>query len=302
MKLFWCLAVAIACIVPNDSFAKKAAFLKFNTPFPGSALYVPNDDLPHTGLVMLHGSEGGSLPYAELEAQFLAAHGYAVMSYCWYNCLQDPITSPFEPLENVELRKAIDAIEWLKKSKHVQGGKVGLLGWSRGGELAVVLGSVESAVKLVDAIAVHTPSDTVVSGFSWAGLDKRCYICRSLDLACFRSSDDPGHWDWPNMHWNMACGPRPKMPSDTQSWLLDGVPMKVGAPIEIEKFKKPVFITVGDKDELWDYRKSVRIKERLERFLQPVELHVFPGAGHNFLPSNENKRHQLLIDFLERAL
>lgn len=303
MRTFWCLVFAFTLFGPGISFAASdIRILELSTPFGRSKLYVPNDGQAHSGIVMLHGSEGGSLPYAALEAQFLASHGYAVLAFCWYNCGKNPITAPFDPLENVELRKTIEAIRWLKNSPHVQGGKMAVLGWSRGGEQAVLLGSIPDSIELIDAIAVHTPSDKVVSGFSWTGLDRRCWICTSLDLKCFNSSNDPGQWDWSNIRWNLFCGPRPKLPRDTQSWILDGVPFEVDKTIEIEDFGKPVFITVGDKDELWDYMKSVRIKERLEEFGQPVELHVFPGEYHNFSSENENKRHRLLLSFLQRVL
>lgn len=300
MKIVCFFLLVIAFIRPAS--AKETALLQVSTPFKGSKLYVPNDGQTHKGVVMLHGSEGGSLPYAALEAQFLAANGYAVLALCWYNCAKNPITSPFEPLENVELRNTIDAIKWLKNSKYVQANKVALLGWSRGGEQAVLLGSIADSAQLVDAIAVHTPSDTVLSGFSWAAADRRCWICTSFDLACFNFSDDFAKWDWPNVKWNLSCGTFPKMPANTQSWVLDGVPVKIDKAIEIENFKKPVFITVGDKDEIWDYKKSVRLQERLQKFGRPVELHIFPGEYHTFSSGNENKRHQLLIDFLERVL
>lgn len=302
MKTLWSLFLVAAILGPAIAFAGEIKLIEVENPFGRSKLYLPNDGKPHSGIVMLHGSEGGSLPYAALEAQFLASHGYAVLAFCWYNCAKNPITAPFDALENIELRKTIEAIQWLKNSDHVSGGKVALLGWSRGGEQAVLLGSISDSITLVDAIAVHTPSDTVVSGFSWSALDKRCWICTSLDLACFKSSNDPGQWDWPQMTWNPSCGPHPKLPQDTQSWLLDGVAVAIDKTIEIEKFEKPVFITVGDQDELWDYEKSVRIKERLESFNRPVELHVFAGEYHNFSSANENKRHQLLLDFLARVL
>lgn len=302
MKIVLVCAIAVATLISNNSFAKDVSVQQLNTPFVGSTLFIPNDGKPHSGIIMLHGSEGGSLPYARMEAQFLASNGYAVLAFCWYNCAKNPITSPIEPLENVEVRNIIRATEWLKNSTHVQGHKIAALGWSRGGELGVLLGSLQDSISLIDAIAVHTPSDTIVSGFGWAGMDKRCWVCTSFGLECFKSSEDPRQWDWANIKWNPSCGPFPKMPDQMQSWLLDGTPLKIGSVIEIEKLKKPVFITVGDKDEMWDYKKSIRIKERLDNSKLPVELHVFPGEFHNFSNAGENNRHQLLINFLERVL
>lgn len=302
MKLLRCLLVAVFCLIPFRSLAKPTQLIQLSPPFKGSLLYIPNDGKPHRGVVLLHGSEGGSLPYALLEAQFLAGHGFAVLAYCWYNCSKNPITQPIDPLENVELRNTVEAIKWLKSSSYVQGEKLALLGWSRGAEQALILGTLPEIGRLVDAIAVHTPSDTIVSGISWAGSDRRCWICTTFDLACFRTSDDPKTWDWTRIRWNAACGPMPKPPDEAPAWLLDGKALPIGKTIEIEAFGKPVFITVGDRDELWDYKKSVRIEERLKQAKRPVELYVFPGEYHSFSNPNENRRRQLLLDFLDRVL
>lgn len=282
--------------------AQTASTIEIPVGFRGSTLYVPNDGQAHAGIVMLHGSEGGSIPFNKLEAQYLASNGYAVLAYCWYNCGKNAITSPFEPLENIELRNLIHAIKWLKGSRFVSGKKIAVAGWSRGGELGLVMGSLTDSIKLVDAIAVHTPSDVIVSGFSWSGLDKRCWICTSMDLACFNSSENAYKWNWDQMLWNPACGNPPKLPQYTQSWLLDGKPLKIGSVIEIEKFKKPVFITVGNKDEIWDHQQSLRVRDRLTKFGQPVEFHLFDGERHSFSTEGENRRQGLLLDFLNRTL
>lgn len=272
------------------------------TPFPGSTLYAPTDNKTHPAVIILHGSEGGSLPYFKQDAQFLASHGYVVLAFCWYNCLKDPITGAFSPLENVELRNTIKAIEWLKKLPAVGGKKVGLWGVSRGGEQAMIMGSLPDSIKILDAIATHTPSDVIVNGFNWSAMDRRCWVCTKFDLSCFNSNDDFNQWDWQNTHWNPSCGQYPKFPGEMNAWLLDGTPLKVGSVIEVEKFKKPIMITVGDQDQLWDYKQSVRIADRLKSFSQPVELHIFSGEHHSFSDKNENIRQEMLLEFFKRTI
>ena len=288
---------------PHQSLADtKSKILMQGTPFPNSVLYRPNDGNAHPGIVVLHGSEGGSLPYYNLEAQFLAAHGYSVLAFCWYNCNKDTIIGAFSPLENVELRNTIKALAWLKNSPAVGGKKVALVGFSRGAEQSVILGSIADAVKLVDAVAVHTPADVIVSGFNWGATDRRCWICSTPDVACFKDTFDLEKWDWDNMRWNPACGSYPDFPEKMHAWLLDGVALPVNEPIKIENFKKPVFITVGDKDEEWDFNQSVRLADRLKKSGQKVELHIFAGEHHTFSFENENKRHDLLLKFLDKSL
>lgn len=289
---------------PANATSSAMTIKEITGPYPSSVLYVPNDGKPHPGVIVLHGSEGGSLPYAALEAQFLAAHGYSALVFCWYNCgkLPFPFISPFDTLENVELNKTIDAIKWFKNSSYTSGKKLAIAGVSRGAEQAVILASLAEVASIVESIAVHTPSEIVESGMSWGYADKRCWVCTSLDLTCFNGSDAPAQWNWANVRWNMSCGASPKNPTTMNAWLLDSKPLTIGSAIEIEKFKKPVFITVGDQDDLWDYKKSVRLKERLVQAGQPVELHIFPGERHVFSHESESKRHELLLNFFNTNL
>lgn len=297
---FWIVSLFIFTLSLTQAHASSPLkFKEIETPFGSSTLYLPEGEI-HGGVIVLHGSEGGSLPYHKLEAQFLAAHGYASLAFCWYNCRKNPITSAYSPLENIELRKTIQAIDWLKKTPAMSGKRLAIAGFSRGAEQAAVLGTLHDAIELVDAIAIHTPSDIIEPGVNWAGADKRCWLCKKGDLSCFNNSDNYEKWDFDNMSWNPACKAMPKMPDDPTNvaWLIDGMALPLKSVIELEKFKKPVFITVGDHDEIWDSKKSLRLAERLKKFAMPVQLHVFNGELHNFSPENENLRHELLLNFL----
>ncbi|MGE4132484.1 MAG: alpha/beta hydrolase family protein [Bdellovibrionales bacterium] len=297
-----CLAALLATVVVSSSAI--ADVLMEATPFHGSKLYRPADPGPHPAVIVLHGSEGGSLPYYELEAQYLAANGFVALAFCWYNCGKSPITGRYSPLENVELEKTLDAIKWLKSHPSVNGQKVGVEGFSRGAEQALVLGGLNEAIAALDAIAAHAGSDTVVSGFTWAAQDKRCWICVNFDLACFRDTDQMKYWDWDRIKWNPSCGAYPKHPDHVviPSWLWRGTPMTLGSRIEIEKFGKPVFLSVGNRDEVWDYKKTIRVGETLGAHGKPYEIHVFSGEHHNFSPANENIRHERLVKFLKASL
>ncbi len=280
----------------------KPAIIAVETPFPGSILYVPHDGKPHPGIIVLHGSEGGTLPYFHLDAQMYAANGYAALAFCWYNCRKNPITSPYSPLKNIELMKTVEAISWLKNSNYVGDKKVGLHGVSRGAEQAMILASLDESRRLLSAISAHTPADRIVSGYNWSSMDKRCWICAKLDLSCFNNTHDVAQWAWEQMKWNPSCGEFPEFPDQMNAWLLNGVPLQKGAVIEVEKFGKPIFLSVGDKDELWDYQQTVRIYERLQKFEQPSELLLIPGEGHNFNLKNENIRIERVLRFFELNL
>jgi len=282
MRGFVLLAVAI---LSQTSFADLATIVERPTPFPGSTLYVPNDGKPHPGILVLHGSEGGSLPYYQLDAQFLAAQGYAALAYCWYNCQRDPIRAAHLPLENVELEKTLNAYRWLKASSHVQNRKTALLGVSRGAEQALILGwlTTRDGGDVPDAIAVHAPSDTVVMGFSWAAIDNRC---------------------WFSGLWNPACGPMPKDPSKTTvtAWRWQGKPLAHGTRIEIEKYRGPVFIAHGTRDEWWSHERSLAIQKSLVASGNEPEVHILEGEKHVFTPAAETRKKEWLLNFLKKNL
>lgn len=285
---------------------QESKILELTTPFAGSKLFVPSDGKAHPGVLILHGSEGGSLPYYQLEAQFLAAHGYAALAYCWYNCGKNPLTSAIDPLENVSLDATYGALTWLKESEHVRGKKVAISGTSRGAEEALLLGWLTTRDKLIapDAIAVHAPSDVVVTGFTWAAMDKRCWVCDGFGLDCFQGSENPLAWDWAKTHWNKACGKAPKNPATEliPAWRWKGIPLLADARIEIESYRGPLFIAHGTKDELWGHDRTLRIRKTLEASGASPEVHLFEGEKHVFSSRSENQKKEWLLEFLGRSL
>jgi dienelactone hydrolase len=299
---FFTLALAFSISVE----AAELKVIEVATPHIGSKLFVPNDGKPHPGVLLLHGSEGGSFPYYWAEAQIIAAHGYSVLAFCWYHCAKDPITAPMDTIEDIDLNKTADAYTWLKNSSHVDKKKTAIVGTSRGAEQALILGW-KMAVDTKDlpaAIAVHAPSDVVVTGFSWAAMDKRCWICKTLDDTCFKGAKDPRGWDWSQMVWNPSCGEELKDPTKDPmtAWSWNKKPVPTDARIEIEHFKNPVFLTHGTIDEWWDHTRTLNIEKTLKDAGATPEVHIFKGESHVFKTVAENERKELLLKFLKTAL
>lgn len=114
------------------------------TPFKG-VLFVPNDGKPHPGILLLHGSEGGLNSITKLEAQALAAQGYAAFAFCYAGCWTGAEADVYRPNHetiDVDLERTRDALTWLAKSEFVGGRKVGIYGVSRGAEQALLLASL----------------------------------------------------------------------------------------------------------------------------------------------------------------
>lgn len=262
------------------------------TPFLGSTLYIPNDEESHPGVIVLHGSDGGLYAYWRLLAQFLCAHGYAALAYCYFGG-QDRLAGPREILANIELSKTYEALKWLKALKFVGGKKTAIVGASRGAEHALLLASLladEKGAQLPDAIAVHSPSDKIIPSWSWDWNDDRCWLLDSKTGEKIWNAD--------------ACGPDPmKLPEDLKNaWQWNGSPLASGTRIEVEKFPGPYFITHGLADEVWPAAQTQKIEEALKNAKVPHEVHYFEKEGHRFSLDAQNQSNALLLEFLSKHL
>ncbi len=271
--------------------------IQHETPFPYSFIFKPNDNKPHPGIVILHGSEGGVMRAIIPHAMVLAASGFSVMTLCWHDCKRSPYTDAQIPIENVDLEKTVAAMKWLKESDYVgKNQKLGLYGFSRGAEHALIIGSLQEQIDVpIDAIAVHAPADVIIGSFSWSWIDNRCWVCTPEDKAC--------HDDLKN--WNPSCG---KIYGDHQSiddlrvWRWQGKYLPLDERIQIEKFTNPIMITCGDKDTVWPSDMTRRIEESLKRAGRNPEVHMFPDQDHIFTIKAEQERKQIADEFFHRVL
>jgi dienelactone hydrolase len=111
-----------------------------------------------TAVLALGGSEGG---YGNgLQARLLASHGYPVLELAYFGAPGRPAELRSIPLEYLER-----ALRWLHARPGVE--DVVVVGASRGGELALLIGSTYP--ELVQGVAAYAPGYAVVPG-SWTRL------------------------------------------------------------------------------------------------------------------------------------
>jgi len=264
-------------------------------PFPFSRFFVPNNDQKRTSVVMLHGSEGGSIPYIESEGTILASQGFAVLVLCYFDCGRG-LAAPRQTLRDVDVTVVHRAVSWLR-SQAASNGKVVVYGFSRGGELALITGSREVAEEQrPDALIAHSPSDVYNSSFNWSWQDAACWLCRRGQGNCAPNAPRS------EFVWNLSCGPddQTRMDFTWSAWLHGEQRVRAGTRIPIERFSGPVLITVGEADTLWPVAQTRRVEATLRSAGREPEVHYFPGAGHVFAQQDENKRRQIVFDFLRR--
>src|SRR5262245_24865921 len=114
-------------------------------------LYRPVGEGPYPSVVLLGGS-GGNTP--ESVAALLASHGYAALALVYFGQGDLPKHLTSIPLEYFQR-----ALRWLRSQEGIRNQGLAVMGWSRGGELALLLGAtfpeVTAVVSYVGSGVIH---------------------------------------------------------------------------------------------------------------------------------------------------
>lgn len=253
-----------------------------STPFAGSKLFRLDDGRRHLSLILLHGSQGGSDPEFAWYARLWAKLGYSVLAYCYFDCDRRPDALP-ATLKNVEASKVLEAVEWLKQQSFSDG-KVAILGFSMGAELALIVGSLDDDRRSPDALIAHSPGQFFDPPFNPNWVKPGCWTCIGQ---CKTAA--PRHPD-PNFSWHPYCGPDTPDTLDyaKSGWLTYGMSVPSGTRIPIEKFDGPILLIQGENDTAWHGRGQTRdIEESLKKFGKSPTAYYFPDAGHDFAGTSD---------------
>jgi dienelactone hydrolase len=232
-----------------------------------------DDDGHHPGVVLLGGSSGG-FPSRRV-ASLLASRGYAVLALAYFGRDGLPDRLVEVPLEYVE-----SAVEWLATRNHVRPDPLGVVGWSRGGELALL--AATRCDRLRTAVG-YAPSSVTFQGNTLL--------------------TDPGSaWtaDGEGVPYVPLARPTGFRCRAVAGW-LQGQPLSVrplferglaqasekrvrAATIPVEEIGGPVLLVTGDDDRVWPADTlATRAMARLDAASYPHtydHLRV-PGAGHD---------------------
>lgn len=211
-------------------------------------LCIPNGKGPYPGIIVLGGSGGGMLDWY---AALLASHEIVALALPYFHFPDLP-----EQLYCIPLEYFQTALLWLGQQSVVRPGALGVVGISRGGELALLLGTT---YPLIRAVAAFAPSSVI-----WGG-----YIEDPFKLL-------PNPRDW-------------LKPIAFPAWTLHGQPVPYLRPnlyrsiraFVRERRKKSLLI--GDLERLRDQHAVERVMIPVERIQGPVLL--FSGADDQLMPA-----------------
>ncbi len=117
-------------------------------------LYEPPGAGTHPAMLVLGGSEGGT-PRSAGAAGGLASRGYAVLALAYFHEEGLP-----PALSNIPLEYFSTALRWLALQPTVDASRIGVLGVSRGAELALLGASIPE----IHLVVAYAPSNVVIRG------------------------------------------------------------------------------------------------------------------------------------------
>jgi dienelactone hydrolase len=205
-------------------------------------LLVPNTPGKHPGVLVVGGSEGG-IPLRK--AAWLASRGYAALALAYFRYDDLP---PL--LEAIPLEYFSSALAWMMQRPEISNDGLAVVGTSRGGELALQLGSMFPEIK---AVVAYVPAN-------------------ARHPACCGATRVPYSWTWQG---------RPLSFLDRRS--LRDPSAATDAAIAVERTHGPILLIAGDDDGVWDSSAMTdAVMRRLKQahFSFSYERLRYAHAGH----------------------
>jgi dienelactone hydrolase len=207
--------------------------------------YEPPQAGRHPAVLVLGGSGGGVPPPASA-AGGLASRGYAVLALAYFGAPGLP-----RALSNIPLEYFRTALEWMAAQPSVDRDRIGVLGSSRGAELALLLGSISPGLH---AVVAYMPSNVIVRG------------------CCDASA---------TVAWTLNGRPlaSPPMPMRGRSMMMT----TQGPEIPVEHINGAVLLVSGRDDGVWpshEMADSIMARLRRQHFAHPFQHLTYDHAGH----------------------
>jgi dienelactone hydrolase len=234
---------------------------------PAAATEVPRRRVP--ALITLGGSEGGS-ESAMRTAVVLAHEGFAGLALTYFGAPGVPATLREIPLEYFE-----QALRFLENHEAVIADRIGVLGVSRGGELALLLGATFSELAAIVAL-VPSPyrwcsNDGASVAWTHRGVPLLPYLAPVAPLRVTATVDPP--------RWMVASTPA------FERALASASDQTLAAALSpIERTTGPILLASGEDDQVWPCTRMAQVAvshlAQHGRDRTHDECLVYPHAGH----------------------
>jgi dienelactone hydrolase len=222
---------------------------------------------PFPAVVALGGSSGGFGPAAQW-APLLAARGFATLTVAYFGAPGLP-----DQMVGIEIETVERAISWLLDRPEVGARRVATIGISRGGELALLAGSLVDGIASVAALAP--------SNIGWGGLDAGGPV--DAPAWSFRGRPVPYA-----MFGEQARSDA--QPADATIVLRTASAASVEDPasvrhaeIPVERIDGPILLVSGEDDHFWPstpMAELVRRRATENGFGHEISHLRYSGTGH----------------------
>ena len=230
--------------------------------------YITPDGGRHPGVLALSGSDGGCP--VEIGRR-LADEGFACLALRYFRAGGLPKHLVEVPLEYVE-----DALGWLRDQPEVNDSSVGIVGPSKGAELALLSGAYFP--DSVGAVVAYAPSSVAFAGIGGAaGRRRSSWTHRGSPLPFV---------PYP-VRMRPAIGLRGVSFAPLYQAALEDTAAAEAAAIRIERVNVPILLISGDRDRMWP--SSTMAEQLIGRLVDAGKAdqisHLrFCDAGHSFFP------------------
>ncbi|MGA3198364.1 MAG: acyl-CoA thioester hydrolase/BAAT C-terminal domain-containing protein [Halobacteriota archaeon] len=228
--------------------------------------YLPSTSGSHPGIIVIGGA-GGGLGSTSAVGSLLAEQGYAALALAYFGLEYLPAQLQEIPLEYFKV-----AIEWMRAQPSVEPTKIGLVGTSKGGEAALLVGATYGEIR---AVVAYSPSHVVFQG---------------IDEAWWNASASKSSW-------TLDGKPVPFVPFRMDNNCIEQHGFYLGlylgslldqqavgrAVIPVERINGPILLVSGTDDAIWPSRMMCeRVVDRLREseFVFSFQHFSYDGAGH----------------------
>ncbi|WP_135851284.1 alpha/beta fold hydrolase [Halorussus salinus] len=228
---------------------------------------------PHPGVLVVHGSGGGG-GYERRYARRLAHHGYTAFCVEYFDAPGRP-----DALDRIPLSYFGRAVEWLLGQSETDGQRVGAVGFSRGGEAAMLTGAHFEGVGAVVAYSASGyafPAPTWMPGVEVEG------------PAWTRDGDPVPYLPVDELVEEEQDGFEDVVENEDVDASTSAVAnatdeQRRRATIPVERIDGPVLLVSGGEDAIWPSADLSRVAtDRLDASDHSwrYDLLVHPDAGH----------------------
>jgi dienelactone hydrolase len=237
-------------------------------------LCTPIDTRNAPGVVVLGGSDGGDL--YRFVAALLAAHGIVAMSLAYFG---------FDDLPKDLIRLPVEyfgeAVAWLRRRAEVGTSRVGILGFSRGAEAALLTATTFPDVAAAVALMPGTLTGGGISGTDFTAMAKPAWTIGDNALPLIAPPWDPVSMK--EVHEAFTKGTPLAAKGGMLRALESAGPAVDDVVIRVEQIRGPILLMSGEDDQLWPSTRFAELAEQrlaAAQFPHAYEHLRYPGAGH----------------------